>query len=225
MRPPTCPDLREHQSRDHLTQQIAGGEHSEGAGEGRVGVMGVKTMRTRVKTSERERVVVAEAEDEAVDSSEDTDLDMLDEEEPVVLVTKPLTPLGMTSTNTMVETRREIAVVAAVEDVAVEDSVLEEDSVVVLGVVSGVDSEEASAGASVVDEAGVRAVVETETVVTEVLVVDTEVVEMEAEDVVAVSEEAKEDAEKAEAEAATAAVIKAKVTPRSSRRKSLRRKK
>merc|ERR1719347_901358 len=118
----------------------------------------------RVKTSERERVVVAEAEEEAVDSSEDTDLDMLDEEEPVVLVTKPLTPLGMTSTNTMVETRREIAVVAAVEDVAVEDSVLEEDSVVVLGVASGGDSEEASAEASVVDEAGVRAVVETETV-------------------------------------------------------------
>merc|ERR1719347_2326327 len=118
----------------------------------------------RVKISERERVVVAEAEDEAVDSSEDTDLDMLDEEELVVLVMKPLTPLGMTSTNTMVETRREIAVVAADEDVAVEDSVLEEDSVVVLGVVSGVDSEEASAGASEVGEAGVRAVVETETV-------------------------------------------------------------
>merc|ERR1712240_671360 len=103
--------------------------------------------RTRVKTLEREKLVVDEAEAEAVDSSDDTDPDMSDEVEPGVRVTKHLTHPGMTSMNTTVEMRTEIAVGAAVGDVVVEASV------VVLGGVSGVDSEEASAGASVVDEA------------------------------------------------------------------------
>merc|ERR1712240_370019 len=125
--------------------------------------------RTRVKTLERERLVVDEAEAEAGDSSDGTDPDMSGEVEPGVRVMKHLTHPGMTSMNTTVEMRTEIAVVAAAEDVAVEDSVLVEASVVVLGGVLEVDSEEASAGASVVDEAVVRAVVGMETVVTEAL--------------------------------------------------------
>jgi len=87
----------------------------------------------------------------------------------------------------------------------------------VLGVDSGVDSEEASAGASVVAVVGVRAVVEMETEAMELLEVDTEVVEMEADHGAEASEEKEEgDAEKAEAGEAIAAVIKARATLRSS---------
>lgn len=78
-----------HQSRARPTQQIAGGEHSEVAGEGREGVMGEKTRRTRVKRSARE-TLVEEAGDEGVGSSEGTDRDMLEGEELVLLVTKAL---------------------------------------------------------------------------------------------------------------------------------------
>lgn len=113
------------------------------------------------------------------------------------------------------------AVVAVVEDVAVEGSVLVEASAVVLGVDSGVDSEEASAGASVVDGAVVRAVVAKETEAMELPEEDTEVVGKEADHVAEVSEEAREgDAAKAEAGEATAAVTKARAMPRSSSRSS-----